>query len=185
MRRMRVFGEDVSTSYLFVGTPELDMLRAAGVAAVQSTPITSSKGHPWGVFSTHFHKPHSESDFDHARLDRLAVQVADSLEQRESLASSRHFSSRMSQRDLSSRMSQKESKSGGLTMAATQTRTTVSLARTTQPCPCHACAFFSSKEEEYRVMLPFLAEGFEAGDKLLNSASMRPWKFYSGLPRSR
>jgi hypothetical protein len=29
----------------------------------------------------------------------------------------------------------------------------------------HACAFFSSKEEEYRVLLPFIVEGFEQGHK--------------------
>ena len=82
-RRMRVFVEDVSTSYLFVGTRELDMLRADGIAAAQSTPLISSNGRLWGVFSTHFHKPQIESEFDHAALDRLAVQVADSLERRE------------------------------------------------------------------------------------------------------
>jgi hypothetical protein len=43
----------------------------------------------------------------------------------------------------------------------------VRLGQTQQPCPCHACAFFTSKEEEYRVMLPFMAEGFEVGDKLV------------------
>ena len=82
-RRMRVFVEDVSTSYLFVGTRELDLLRAGGIAAAQSTPLISSNGRLWGVFSTHFHKPQIESEFDHAALDRLAVQVADSLERRE------------------------------------------------------------------------------------------------------
>lgn len=78
-RRMRVFVEDVSTSYLFVGTPELDMLRACGIVAVQSTPLISSDGRLWGVFTTHFRKPQIESEFDPAPLDRLAVQVADSL----------------------------------------------------------------------------------------------------------
>jgi hypothetical protein len=29
----------------------------------------------------------------------------------------------------------------------------------------HACAFFNSKEEEYRVLLPFIKEGFTQGDK--------------------
>lgn len=29
----------------------------------------------------------------------------------------------------------------------------------------HVCAFFNSKEEEYRVLLPFVKDGFEAGDK--------------------
>ncbi|WP_143278084.1 GAF domain-containing protein [Bradyrhizobium sp. UFLA03-84] len=85
MRRMRVFVEDISTSYLFVGTREFDMLRSSGIAAVQSTPLISSNGHLWGVFTTHFREPQIESEFDHAQLDRLAVQVADSLEQREGL----------------------------------------------------------------------------------------------------
>jgi GAF domain-containing protein len=91
MRRMRVFVEDVSTSYLFVGTRELDMLRACGIAAAQSTPLISSEGRLWGVFTTHFKKPQVESGFDPAPLDRLAVQVADSLERRERLMPSRHF----------------------------------------------------------------------------------------------
>lgn len=30
---------------------------------------------------------------------------------------------------------------------------------------CHACAFFHTKEEEYRVLLPFVMEGFERGDR--------------------
>ena len=83
MRRMRVFVEDVSTSYLFVGTRELDMLRAGGISAAQSTPLISSSGRLWGVFTTHFHNPQIEREFDPAPLDRLAVQVADSLERRE------------------------------------------------------------------------------------------------------
>src|SRR5580704_4427519 len=49
-----------------------------------------------------------------------------------------------------------------------KTAKTVSIGPTLQSCPCHACAFFTSKEEEYRVMLPFMAEGFEAGDKLVH-----------------
>jgi hypothetical protein len=53
-------------------------------------------------------------------------------------------------------------------VAMNQIGRAVSIGRTLQPCPCHACAFFSSKEEEYRVMLPFMAEGFAAGDKLVH-----------------
>lgn len=29
----------------------------------------------------------------------------------------------------------------------------------------HVCAFFNSKDEEYRVLLPFIKEGFDQGDK--------------------
>jgi GAF domain-containing protein len=89
-RRMHVFVADVSTSYLFVGTRELDMLRATGVAAVQSTPLISSNGRLLGVFTTHFREPRSE--INRVALDRLAVQLADTLEQRERLTSSRDFS---------------------------------------------------------------------------------------------
>lgn len=30
---------------------------------------------------------------------------------------------------------------------------------------CHVCAFFHSREEEYRVLMPFIKEGFERGDR--------------------
>src|ERR1700674_2326707 len=30
---------------------------------------------------------------------------------------------------------------------------------------CHACAFFNTREEEYRLLLPFTQEGFGRGDK--------------------
>jgi hypothetical protein len=31
---------------------------------------------------------------------------------------------------------------------------------------CHACAFFHDREEEYRLLLPFVKEGFEQEDKI-------------------
>ena len=31
---------------------------------------------------------------------------------------------------------------------------------------CHACAFFHDREEEYRLLLPFVKEGFEQDDKI-------------------
>jgi hypothetical protein len=31
--------------------------------------------------------------------------------------------------------------------------------------PCHACAFFRSRQEEYRLLLPFFQEGFAQGEK--------------------
>src|ERR1044071_3376484 len=30
---------------------------------------------------------------------------------------------------------------------------------------CHVCAFFHSKEEEYRVLMPFIKDGFQRGDR--------------------
>jgi hypothetical protein len=42
---------------------------------------------------------------------------------------------------------------------------TVQLARSTVECPCHACAFFHTKEEEYQIILPFVKDGLHTGDK--------------------
>ena len=42
---------------------------------------------------------------------------------------------------------------------------TIRLAGSTIDCRCHACAFFDSRKEEYRVLLPFMKEGLEVGDK--------------------
>jgi hypothetical protein len=33
-------------------------------------------------------------------------------------------------------------------------------------CPCHACAFFHSRDEEYELLLPFSKDGYETGDRL-------------------
>jgi MEDS: MEthanogen/methylotroph, DcmR Sensory domain len=32
----------------------------------------------------------------------------------------------------------------------------------------HVCAFFNSEEDEYRVLLPFIKDGFECGDKAVH-----------------
>lgn len=41
----------------------------------------------------------------------------------------------------------------------------VTLAGRTVPGNQHVCAFFNSKEEEYRVLMPFIKEGFERGER--------------------
>ena len=41
----------------------------------------------------------------------------------------------------------------------------VRLAGTTLGRSRHVCAFFNSPDEEYRVLLPFIKEGFERGEK--------------------
>lgn len=33
---------------------------------------------------------------------------------------------------------------------------------------CHVCAFFNSREEQNRIIIPFLKEGIERGDKILH-----------------
>jgi hypothetical protein len=42
----------------------------------------------------------------------------------------------------------------------------IQLGQSTLNCPCHACAFFHSKDEEYEVLLPFSKSGEAAGDRL-------------------
>ena len=33
-------------------------------------------------------------------------------------------------------------------------------------CPCHACAFFNSRDEEYELLLPFSKDAYQAGDRM-------------------
>ena len=35
-------------------------------------------------------------------------------------------------------------------------------------CSCHACAFFHNDDQFYKVMLPFIREGFAAGDRAVH-----------------
>jgi MEDS: MEthanogen/methylotroph, DcmR Sensory domain len=43
---------------------------------------------------------------------------------------------------------------------------TVSIGQSEFRCPCHACAFFNSRDEEYELLLPFAKDGYEAGDRM-------------------
>jgi hypothetical protein len=144
-RRNRIVVNNISTSGLFRSTPEIDVMRELGVAAAHSTPIIGARGRLWGVFTLHFRVPQIHRSYDPHLLHLLAVEVADCLDR------------------LASRP-------GGMEefRASSNPHKSFRLAGSIEQCPCHACAFFSTKEEEYRVMLPFLAEGFRAGDKLVN-----------------
>ena len=42
---------------------------------------------------------------------------------------------------------------------------TVGLARSRLNCRCHVCAFFHSREDEYKILIPFMKEGLDAGDR--------------------
>ncbi len=79
-RGERVIVEDVEQSPIFIGTPELDVQRRAGVRAVISTPLVSRSGEPLGMFSTHFKAPHRPDDRTLRLLDLLARQAADIIE---------------------------------------------------------------------------------------------------------
>jgi hypothetical protein len=47
----------------------------------------------------------------------------------------------------------------------TQTMQPVRLAGSEVSRSCHICAFFHSKEEQYRVLMPFFKDGIESGDR--------------------
>ena len=72
--------EDVLQSPVFAGQPSLQVLLDAGVRAVQSTPLISSRGAVSGMVSTHFGRAYRPSDRECRLLDLLARQAADYLE---------------------------------------------------------------------------------------------------------
>ncbi len=78
----RILVPDVETSPIFSNSPSLRILRAAGVSAVQSTPLRTRKGRLLGILTTHWAQPHAPREEDLWRLDLLARQAADFIEQR-------------------------------------------------------------------------------------------------------
>ena len=46
-----------------------------------------------------------------------------------------------------------------------ESKRSVRLAKSTVECPCHACAFFHTRDEEYEIALPFVKDGLDTGDK--------------------
>ena len=79
-RGERVVIEDVTKSEIFAGTPALDVLLAAGVRGVQSTPLVGRSGALVGMLSTHYRIPKRPANRDLALLDLLARQAADGIE---------------------------------------------------------------------------------------------------------
>ncbi|MGO8696843.1 MAG: PAS domain S-box protein [Limisphaerales bacterium] len=78
----RTVAEDVTVSDLFKEGPAKDVLLAAGVRAVQSTPLLASGGNLLGVVSTHFARPHLPAERQLRLMDLLARQAADYVERR-------------------------------------------------------------------------------------------------------
>jgi len=76
-RGERVIVADVVNSPIFVGTPALDVMVAAGARAVQSTPLVSRSGRVLGMFSTHYQRaPQQPGERALRLLDTLARQGA-------------------------------------------------------------------------------------------------------------
>lgn len=55
----------------------------------------------------------------------------------------------------------------------TETMEPVRLAGSVLSRSCHVCAFFPSKEEEYRVLMPFTEDGFAKGDRAFHVVAPR------------
>lgn len=79
----RVIVEDVSRSPVFLGTPALAAVQAAGVRAVQSTPLTARDGRLLGMLSTHWTEPHRPDERTLRILDILTRAAADLIEHRQ------------------------------------------------------------------------------------------------------
>jgi PAS domain S-box-containing protein len=79
----RVVIEDVTTSPVFAGSPDLEALLSAGVRAVQTTPLVGRSGRLVGMLSTHSRAPRRPTDRDLHLLDLLARQAADWIERTE------------------------------------------------------------------------------------------------------
>jgi PAS domain S-box-containing protein len=80
--RERVIVQDVSQSPVFADSHMRDVMLAAGVLAVQSTPLISRSGQLLGMFSTHFRSPHIPTERELRLLDVLARQAADLIERK-------------------------------------------------------------------------------------------------------
>jgi hypothetical protein len=78
--RQRVVIEDVATDALFAGTEAREVLLAAGVRAVQSTPLLNDAGQVVGVLSTHYRRPMAPSAFDLVQVDKLAAYAGKLIE---------------------------------------------------------------------------------------------------------
>ena len=79
-RGERVVVAEVESDPLFVGTPSLEVMRRAGVRAVQSTPLMTRGGDLLGILTTQWAAPHSPDEHDLWRIDLLARQASDLIE---------------------------------------------------------------------------------------------------------
>jgi two-component system, chemotaxis family, CheB/CheR fusion protein len=78
--RERVIVEDVKQSPIFVHPPSLEVQLAAGVQAVQSTPLFAQGGNLLGVISTHFRSPQRPDDRRLRFFDLLVRQATEIVE---------------------------------------------------------------------------------------------------------
>jgi len=79
-RLVRVAVEDIAHSSVFTDNRTIEVLLAAEVRAVQSTPLLSSSGELLGVLSTHYRRPRKFSYPELHRLDIVAASACRLIE---------------------------------------------------------------------------------------------------------
>jgi len=80
--RSRVIVQDVTDSPIFGDAKTIEVLLAAGVRAVQSTPLLGESGELLGMISTHWRMPRRLQASQAIRLDALAQSVSRFIEWR-------------------------------------------------------------------------------------------------------
>ena len=93
-RGERVVVGDVTASPIFAGKPILGAILAAGIRALQSTPLISRSGRLVGMLSTHYRSPRSPAERDLHILDLVARQAADWIERTQAEAALRESEAR-------------------------------------------------------------------------------------------
>jgi hypothetical protein len=63
-----------------------------------------------------------------------------------------------------------DSDRGNLSAVTSATRKATCINAATLGDRCHVCAFFNSRAEEYRVLLPFVETGLERGEKIVHTS---------------
>jgi len=81
MPSARVVVADIAADPIFAGTEARWLLEAAGVRAVQSTPLIASSGAVLGMLSTHYDHPQAPDESDLQDIDLIARRAAFWLEQ--------------------------------------------------------------------------------------------------------
>jgi len=77
----RIVVSDVATDPIFVGSEAGKVLAAAGVRAVQSTPLLSASGNLLGMLSTHYDRPGTPGEPELEAIDLIASRAAYWLDQ--------------------------------------------------------------------------------------------------------
>ena len=78
--RKRVVVPDVASDPIFAGTPAEEVMAAANVRSVQSTPLFGPAGKLYGMLNTHWASPRDLTRADEEALDRIAERTVFWLE---------------------------------------------------------------------------------------------------------